>query len=46
MVKEEVHEVITQLDLRREISKLKFELKRKERIIERLKQKIKRLEKR
>lgn len=40
MVKEEVHEVMTQLELRREISKLKLEIKRKDKIIEKLKEKL------
>ena len=39
MVKEDVHEVMTQLELRREITKLKLEIKRKDRIIEKLKEK-------
>lgn len=45
MIKEDAHEVMTQLDLRREISKLKLQLKKKEEHIELLKAKIKRLEK-
>lgn len=40
MVREDVHEVMTQLELRREISKLKLEIKRKDRIIEKLKEKL------
>lgn len=40
MVKEDVHEVMTQLELRREITKLKLEIKRKDRIIEKLKEKL------
>lgn len=40
MVKEDIHEVMTQLELRREISKLKLEIKRKDKIIEKLKQKL------
>lgn len=40
MVKEDVHEVMTQLELRREISKLKLEIKRKDKIIEKLKEKL------
>ena len=39
MVREDVHEVMTQLELRREITKLKLEIKRKDRIIEKLKEK-------
>lgn len=40
MVREEIHEVMTQLELRREISKLKLEIKRKDKIIEKLKQEL------
>ncbi len=40
MVREDVHEVMTQLELRREISKLKLEIKRKDKIIEKLKEKL------
>lgn len=40
MVREDVHEVMTQLELRREITKLKLEIKRKDKIIEKLKQKL------
>lgn len=40
MVREDVHEVMTQLELRREITKLKLEIKRKDRIIEKLKEKL------
>ena len=39
MVKEDIHEVMTQLELRREISKLKLEIKCKDKIIEKLKEK-------
>lgn len=39
MVREDVHEVMTQLELRREITKLKLEIKRKDKIIEKLKEK-------
>ena len=46
MIREDAHEVMTQLELRRENSKLKLEIKRKDKMIERLKEKIKRLEKR
>lgn len=45
MIKEDTHEVMTQLDLRRENSKLKLQLKKKEEHIKLLKAKIKRLEK-
>lgn len=45
MIKEDAHEVMTQLELRREISKLKLQLKKKEEHIKLLKAKIKRLEK-
>ena len=45
MIKEDAHEVMTQLDLRRENSKLKLQLKKKEEHIKLLKAKIKRLEK-
>lgn len=41
MVKEEAHELMTVLELRREISKLKREIKRKDKIITMLKEKIK-----
>lgn len=40
MVKEDVHEVMTQLELRREISKLKLEIKRKDKVIQKLKEKL------
>ena len=40
MVREDIHEVMTQLELRREISKLKLEIKRKDKIIEKLKQEL------
>ena len=40
MVKEETHEIMTQLELRREITKLKLEIKRKDRIIEKLKREL------
>lgn len=40
MIKEDAHEVMTQLDLRREISKLKHEIKRKDKIIKKLKEKL------
>jgi len=40
MIKEDSHEVMTQLDLRRENSKLKLEIKRKDKIIKRLKEKL------
>lgn len=40
MVREDVHEVMTQLELRREITKLKLEIKRKDKIIEKLKQEL------
>lgn len=46
MVREDVHEVMTQLELRREITKLKLEIKRRDKLIQRLKEKIKKLEKR
>ena len=36
MIKEDTHEVMTQLELRREISKLKFEIKKRDRLIQRL----------
>lgn len=45
MIKEDTHEVMTQLELRREISKLKHEIKRRDKLIQRLKEKIKKLEK-
>ena len=45
MIKEDAHDVMTQLDLRRENSKLKLQLKKKEEHIKLLKAKIKRLEK-
>lgn len=44
MIKEDAHEVMTQLDLRRENSKLKLEIKRRDKLIQRLKEKIKKLE--
>lgn len=40
MIKEDAHEVMTQLDLRRENSKLKLEIKRKDKIIKRLREKL------
>lgn len=40
MIKEETNELMTQLELRREISKLKLEIKRKDKIIEKLKEKL------
>lgn len=40
MIREDVHEVMTQLELRREISKLKLEIKHKDKIIEKLKQEL------
>lgn len=40
MIKEDAHEVLTQLDLRRENSKLKLEIKRKDRTIKKLKEKL------
>lgn len=46
MVKEDVHEVMTQLELRRENSKLKLEIKRRDKLIQKLRDKIKKLEKR
>lgn len=46
MIKEDTHEVMTQLDLRRENSKLKLEIKKRDKLIQRLKEKIKKLEKR
>jgi len=46
MNKEDSHEILTHLEMKREISKLKLEVKRKEKIIERLKEKIKKLERR
>ena len=46
MIKEDAHEVMTQLELRREISKLKLEIKKRDKLIQRLKEKIKKLEKR
>ena len=39
MIKEDTHEVMTQLELRREISKLKHEIKIKDKIIKKLKEK-------
>lgn len=46
MIKEDTYELNTILDLKREITKLKLEIKRKDKMIERLKYKIKKLEKR
>lgn len=46
MIKEDSHEVMTQLELRRENSKLKLEIKRRDKLIQSLKEKIKKLEKR
>ena len=40
MIKEDSHEVMTQLELRREISKLKLEIKRKDKIIKKLREKL------
>ena len=40
MIKEDAHEVMTQLELRRENSKLKLEIKRRDKIIKRLKEKL------
>lgn len=45
MVREDMHEIMTQLELRREISKLKLEIKRKDKIIEKLKEKLERMKK-
>ena len=44
MNKEETNKLMTILDLRRENSKLKSELKRKDKLIQRLENKIKKLE--
>lgn len=44
MNKEETNTLMTILEYRREISKLKAEIKRKNKLIERLENKIKRLE--
>ena len=44
MNKEETNKLMTILEYRREISKLKSELKRKDKLIQRLENKIKRLE--
>ena len=44
MNKEETNKLMTILDLRREISKLKLEIKRKDKLIQKLENKIKRLE--
>lgn len=46
MIKEDAHEVMTQLELRRENSKFKLEIKKRDKLIQRLKEKIKKLEKR
>ena len=46
MNKEEIHELMTEMELKREISKLKLEIKKRDKLIERLKEKIKKLEKR
>lgn len=46
MIKEDAHEVMTQLDLRRENSKLKLEIKKRDKLIQKMKEKIKKLEKR
>lgn len=46
MINEETYQIMTQLELRREISKLKLEIKRRDKLIQRLKEKIKKLEKR
>lgn len=45
MVKEDIHEIMTQLELRREISKLKHEIKKRDKLIQRLEEKIKKLNK-
>lgn len=45
MNKEETNKLMTILEYRREISKLKLELKRKDKLIQRLENKIKKLEK-
>ena len=44
MNKEETNTLMTILEYRREISKLKLELKRKDKLIQRLENKIKKLE--
>jgi predicted RNase H-like nuclease (RuvC/YqgF family) len=44
MNKEETNKLMTILEYRREISKLKAEIKRKDKLIQRLENKIKRLE--
>jgi hypothetical protein len=44
MNKEETNKLMTILEYRREISKLKLELKKKDKLIQRLENKIKRLE--
>ena len=44
MNKEEANKLMTILEYRREISKLKLELKRKDKLIQRLENKIKKLE--
>ena len=46
MIKEDAHEIMTQLELRREISKLKYEIKKRDRLIQGLKEKVKKLERR
>lgn len=46
MNKEDTHEILKELDYRREISKLKLEIKKRDKLIQRLKEKIKKLEKR
>ena len=40
MEKEEIKQTLKELELRREISKLKLEIKRKNKMIEKLKQKL------
>lgn len=45
MNKEDTHEILKELDYRREISKLKHEIKKRDKLIQRLKEKIKKLEK-
>lgn len=46
MNREEINELKSVLELRRENSKLKLEIKRRDKLIQRLKEKIKKLEKR
>jgi len=45
MNKEETHKLLTALEYRREISKLKYEIKKKEKIIQKLKEKIEKMKK-